>query len=101
MVLERLELKDMELLAQRAEKVMDRPLPLTATAREAVLEMADGDGRSLLNTLEQCFTFEWGRVRVGLLEVSWPIFLTKWNQKRQAGDLRHWQIGCGQRVLRM
>ena len=69
MVLERLELKDMELLAQRAEKVMDRPLPLTAPAREAVLEMADGDGRSLLNTLEQCFSWR-GEVKVDLDELS-------------------------------
>lgn len=53
MVLERLDLKDLELLAQRAEKELDRALPLEGAAREALLEMADGDGRALLNLIEQ------------------------------------------------
>jgi putative ATPase len=57
MVLERLTLTDLELMAQRAEKLVDRPLPLVADAREAVLEMADGDGRALINILEQCFAW--------------------------------------------
>ncbi|WP_420013139.1 replication-associated recombination protein A [Tateyamaria sp.] len=53
LVLERLDLKDLELLAQRAEQELGRPLPLTGPAREALLEMADGDGRALLNLIEQ------------------------------------------------
>ncbi len=57
MVLERLTLIDLELMAQRAERLLDRPLPLVADAREAVLEMADGDGRALINILEQCFAW--------------------------------------------
>jgi putative ATPase len=40
-------------LAQRAERELGRALPLTAAAREALLEMADGDGRALLNLIEQ------------------------------------------------
>ncbi|MFM2355395.1 MAG: hypothetical protein RLZZ528_1131, partial [Pseudomonadota bacterium] len=52
-VLERLTLADLERLAQRAEKELDRALPLDADAREALLEMADGDGRALLNLIEQ------------------------------------------------
>ncbi len=52
-VLERLTLADLELLAQRAEQAMGRPLPLTGPAREALLEMADGDGRAALNLIEQ------------------------------------------------
>jgi putative ATPase len=52
-VLERLSLADLERLAQRAEKALGRPLPLKAEAREALLEMADGDGRALLNLIEQ------------------------------------------------
>ena len=55
LVLERLELKDLELMAQRAEAELKKKLPLKAPAREALLEMADGDGRSLLNLIEQCF----------------------------------------------
>ena len=53
MVLERLSLADLELLAQRAEQELDRALPLDGPAREALLEMADGDGRALLNLIEQ------------------------------------------------
>lgn len=53
LVLERLELSDLERLAQRAEGEMGRGLPLDGPAREALLEMADGDGRALLNLIEQ------------------------------------------------
>lgn len=53
LVLERLSLADLERLAQRAEKELDRGLPLDGHAREALLEMADGDGRALLNLIEQ------------------------------------------------
>lgn len=53
MILERLNLADLERLAQRAEKALERALPLTGPAREALLEMADGDGRALLNLIEQ------------------------------------------------
>ncbi|WIY27293.1 replication-associated recombination protein A [Parasedimentitalea psychrophila] len=53
LVLERLSLVDLELLTQRAEKELDRALPLDADARDALHEMADGDGRALLNLIEQ------------------------------------------------
>ncbi|MDO5613600.1 MAG: replication-associated recombination protein A [Paracoccus sp. (in: a-proteobacteria)] len=52
-VLERLSLADLELLAQRAERELGRKLPLTAEARDRLLEMADGDGRAMLNLIEQ------------------------------------------------
>mgnify|MGYP001760872877 FL=1 len=52
-VLERLSLADLERLAQRAERELGRALPLTAQARERLLEMADGDGRAALNLIEQ------------------------------------------------
>jgi len=52
-VLERLSLAALERLAQRAEQELQRPLPLKAEAREALLDMADGDGRALLNLIEQ------------------------------------------------
>ncbi len=52
-VLGRLTLADLERLAQRAEAALGRPLPLTGEAREALLEMADGDGRAALNLIEQ------------------------------------------------
>ena len=53
LVLDRLSLADLELLAQRAEKELNQSLPLDGPAREALLEMADGDGRALLNLIEQ------------------------------------------------
>ncbi|MBE2276991.1 MAG: replication-associated recombination protein A [Rhodobacteraceae bacterium] len=52
-ILERLSLADLERLAQRAEQDLARALPLKGEAREALLEMADGDGRALLNLIEQ------------------------------------------------
>ncbi|MGO4853832.1 replication-associated recombination protein A [Phaeovulum sp. W22_SRMD_FR3] len=57
-VLERLSLADLERLAQRAEQAVSRPLPLKAPAREALLEMADGDGRALLNLIEQVLAWK-------------------------------------------
>ncbi|WP_281981724.1 replication-associated recombination protein A [Thalassorhabdomicrobium marinisediminis] len=53
LVLERLSLADLERLTQRAERELGRKLPLTGPAREALLEMADGDGRAVLNLIEQ------------------------------------------------
>ena len=53
LVLKRLTLAGLELLAQRAEKDLGKSLPLDGAAREALLEMADGDGRALLNLIEQ------------------------------------------------
>lgn len=53
MVLTRLDLADLERLAQRAEHELGRALPLDGPARESLLEMADGDGRALLNLIEQ------------------------------------------------
>ena len=57
-VLERLDLADLERLAQRAEQALGRGLPLKAPAREALLEMADGDGRALLNLIEQVMAWK-------------------------------------------
>lgn len=53
MVLERLSLVDLEHMAQRAEAEIGSKLALDGHAREALLEMADGDGRALLNLIEQ------------------------------------------------
>ncbi len=58
MVLNRLKLSDLERLAQTAEKELDRALPLNGPAREALLEMADGDGRALLNLIEQVMAWK-------------------------------------------
>lgn len=52
-VLERLDLADLERMAQRAEMELGRALPLRPEARDSLLDMADGDGRALLNLIEQ------------------------------------------------
>ena len=57
-VLERLSLADLERLTQRAEQDFGRALPLTADARDAVQDMADGDGRALLNLIEQVMAWK-------------------------------------------
>ncbi|MFT6451510.1 MAG: putative ATPase [Halocynthiibacter sp.] len=53
LVLERLDADDLEALVVRAEAELGAPLPLNESARLALLEMADGDGRALLNLIEQ------------------------------------------------
>lgn len=53
MVLERLGAEDLEKLVARAEGELGVSLPLDAGARQALLDMADGDGRALLNLIEQ------------------------------------------------
>ncbi len=53
MVLERLSPADLERLAERAETLLGARLPLDTGARDALIGMADGDGRALLNLIEQ------------------------------------------------
>jgi putative ATPase len=43
----------LEALLERAERVMDKPLPLDGQAREALIGMADGDGRAILTLAEE------------------------------------------------
>ena len=57
-VLKRLDLADLELLAQRAERELGRALPLDGHARESLLEMSDGDGRAALNLIEQVMAWK-------------------------------------------
>ncbi len=51
-VLTALDSEDLMTLITRAEKFMDKKLPLTAAARTHLAQMADGDARFLLNTIE-------------------------------------------------
>ena len=53
LILNRLSPADLERLAQRAEQDLGRRLPLDGAARDALIDMADGDGRALLNLIEQ------------------------------------------------
>ena len=52
LILRRLDHAALEELLRRAETIEQRPLPLTAEAREALIASADGDGRFLLNQVE-------------------------------------------------
>jgi len=58
LILHRLDHKALCKLLDRAEEVEDRPLPLTAEARDALVASADGDGRFLLNQAETLFSID-------------------------------------------
>ncbi|PWR02005.1 AAA family ATPase [Meridianimarinicoccus roseus] len=51
-VLSRLDAAALADLAARAEALTETPLPLVPEARQALIDMADGDGRALLNLIE-------------------------------------------------
>jgi putative ATPase len=53
LVLRRLDDTTMATLIARAEQLIGTRLPLTGDARQALIAMADGDGRYLLNMIEQ------------------------------------------------
>ncbi|MCX8500476.1 MAG: replication-associated recombination protein A [Alphaproteobacteria bacterium] len=63
LVLKRLEAAALELILGRAERLVQRQLPLTAEAREVLVSLADGDGRYLLNLVESLLA-EAGEVRL-------------------------------------
>lgn len=67
MVLKRLEDADMRELMTRAEREMGRRIPVVPEAREALIRMADGDGRYLLNLVEQAYAM---RGEPGLLSLE-------------------------------
>ncbi|QBQ48569.1 replication-associated recombination protein A [Brevundimonas naejangsanensis] len=54
-VLKRLDDASLDRLLDRAEALMGKPLPLTPEARQAMLALADGDGRYLLTMSEVLF----------------------------------------------
>jgi putative ATPase len=56
LVLNRLDATAMEKLIARAESHYGRSLPLDASARQALIPLADGDGRYLFNLVEEIFT---------------------------------------------
>lgn len=56
LVFHRLDEAALEQLLRRAEQEQGRPLPLDADGREALVAMADGDGRAAINLVEEVFT---------------------------------------------
>jgi putative ATPase len=73
-VLQRLDAHAMELLLERAETFMNKKLPVTDEARETLIGMADGDGRSILNLCEILFAYKGKPLD--------PVKLTQYLQKR-------------------
>src|SRR3954463_8423817 len=56
LILNRLDTAALCKLLDRAEALMERPLPLTPEARDALVGTADGDGRFVLNQAETLFS---------------------------------------------
>ena len=56
LVLNRLDAEAMTALVTRAEMFEKRPLPVDAQALSALIAMADGDGRYILNLVEEIFS---------------------------------------------
>ena len=77
LILHRLDQAALEKLLARAEAEVERPLPVTPDAREALLASADGDGRFLLNQVETLFD-------VAIDEPLGPAELAQFLQRRVA-----------------
>jgi putative ATPase len=58
LILNRLDSNALDRLLARAETIEERPLPLEADARAALIASADGDGRFLLNQAETLFSID-------------------------------------------
>ena len=74
-VLKRLDDAALERLLERAEAFEGRPLPLTPEARQALMAMADGDGRYLLTLAETLYA-------IGPAEPADTLELSRLLQKR-------------------
>ena len=57
LILKRLDEKALETLINRAENELGKKFPLTDEARKMLINIADGDGRYLLNMIENIFDF--------------------------------------------
>ncbi len=68
LTLRRLDVPALERLVGNAEQVLDAPLPLTQAARQRLVEMADGDGRALLNLVEQVLAHSGAALDTAALE---------------------------------
>ena len=78
-VLKRLDDAALDQLLDRAAALMERPLPLTAEARQAMLALADGDGRYLLTMSEVLFDLPEGealdvQALAGVLQKRAPAY---------------------------
>jgi len=77
LILNRLDARALCQLLERAEANMERALPLTADAKDALVATADGDGRFLLNQVETLYS-------IGLDAPLDPAALSQLLQRRVA-----------------
>lgn len=70
LVLRRLDDAALRRLIERAEELVGRQVPLDTDATEAVIAMADGDGRYLLNLVEQLLALPTGTAPVGVARLA-------------------------------
>ena len=56
-VLNRLDQEALATLAERAEKIMEKPLPLDEVGRDYLYALADGDGRYFINLIEAVYQY--------------------------------------------
>lgn len=89
MVLERLGVDDLEKLVTRAEAELDIALPLDAGARQSLLDMADGDGRALLNLIEQIAAW---KLEVSLDKTTLGTRLAKRAAQYDKGGDEHYNL---------
>jgi len=85
-------------LLERAEEHAQKPLPITASARDALVDLADGDGRYLIGMVEELFRTN---VTTPLAESDLAVFL----QKRmplydKANDGHYNLLSCFHKSLR-
>ncbi|MCL2439121.1 MAG: replication-associated recombination protein A [Alphaproteobacteria bacterium] len=75
-VLKRLSPEALKRLLVRATTEMGKPLPLDADATDALVNMADGDGRYLLNLIEYVYDFSKGKTldKAGLAKLAQTRF---------------------------
>ena len=85
LVLRRLDAAALAELMARAEAMLGAPLPLADDARLALVEMADGDGRALLNLIEQ----------VAALSVDAPLSAQDLGQRLQRRAAQYDKSGDG------
>ena len=97
-VLRRLEEEALEQLLDRAEAVMERPLPLLPEAREGLVGLAGGDGRYLLNLAEQVFTL--GGDRPMDTAAMGKVLQRRMPSHDKAGDGHYDLLSCFHKSLR-
>lgn len=61
LIINRLSHEALRKIISRAERINEKPLPLTEEARDILCEISDGDGRYLLNMCEDIYSIDQGQ----------------------------------------